>query len=1049
MTGVAHHVVSVVSCRSEVIEAHLFQLFVTMSRTDTNASYYDHVKDRISSIYGIISEVKELDTKNVKNLGNKIEILESRFKTEIDFFQLQPHLLDRDIGIWIKSLLDIVRDSHGRGSSTAEHGESEGRDKIKTDLAFTCCYLTTKVRGFKNVLRHFPHEVSDVESVMDMISAEDATDKTNWETKYVLLLWLSVLVLIPFDLKRFDVTQTSSDHEVTSSTQTTSDHEVTSPTQTTSSDGPTRRPLMERIFTIIKTYLGVSLSVSKYAASFLGAKFLTRPEVESTYLNEFIEWCVRNIIPVSDRCAESESMSLQLMTLTYFFKIGKREVSQPHSVRVLRGIQEANLLSCKDDNLLKCIMKCVQRIGLVFLRNKVAPWRYQRGKRFISDTNTPDVGGDVRPGETVVSTGSGVLESGVLESGDEEEDDSNFDHVEEVIDILLTGLRSPSTIIRWSAAKGIGRICHRLPRSMAVSVLECILSLFSGREKSAAWHAACLTLAELGRRGLILPADLPRVFSVVKKALVYDEVKGSTSVGSDVRDAACYVFWSFGRAYDKETMAPFVDEMASSLIITALFDREVNCRRAGAAAFQENVGRQSSFPDGIQILTTIDYTSVGQKKNCYTSLVTFIGRFESYHEPLVRHLIQRKVNHWDSEIRELTAEALHRLMLVLSPSIIHDVIIPSLESHSTSHDINARHGSLLATAQALAAFRSIHPVPDSSMYPVPDSVPDSFIHHISGLVDTYNRMNFFTTTGSELMKQAFCTLILQASNSAIPLKLVVVKSWIDVIKATIFYVNPTVRTSGVKCLPFFCCQYLSGSNDSNRDQSVTMDTDQSVAMDTEQSVTMDTEQSVTILRESLFESILERIRDMEEGIRCGSFEAMAVFPISLISDQNRKLFIDIVINYILSEKTVDKSMTEARASAITCLTSFLVKLTAEKSVDELENSLMSREPEKITKLEEKPEKITKLEHFEINHSYLRKIIVQVYQGCLVNGTNDYTIGSRGDIGFIVRKSSLLAIHVSLLFDLSFSLFSLSFFSSLFFSFFFLSLLFLSSSSFFS
>ena len=39
---------------------------------------------------------------------------------------------------------------------------------------------------------------------------------------------------------------------------------------------------------------------------------------------------------------------------------------------------------------------------------------------------------------------------------------------------------------------------------------------------------------------------------VLLKALVYDERKGSYSVGSHIRDAACYVCWSLARAFDPE-----------------------------------------------------------------------------------------------------------------------------------------------------------------------------------------------------------------------------------------------------------------------------------------------------------------------------------------------------------------------------------------------------------------------------------------------------------------------------------------------------------------
>ena len=84
---------------------------------------------------------------------------------------------------------------------------------------------------------------------------------------------------------------------------------------------------------------------------------------------------------------------------------------------------------------------------------------------------------------------------------------------------------------------------------------------------------------------------LPRIVS----ALHYDVPRGTTSVGTHVRDAACYVCWAFARAFDAAVMAPHVAQLAQSLLVVVTFDREVNVRRAASAAFQETVGRQGSF----------------------------------------------------------------------------------------------------------------------------------------------------------------------------------------------------------------------------------------------------------------------------------------------------------------------------------------------------------------------------------------------------------------------------------------------------------------------
>jgi len=48
----------------------------------------------------------------------------------------------------------------------------------------------------------------------------------------------------------------------------------------------------------------------------------------------------------------------------------------------------------------------------------------------------------------------------------------------------------------------------------------------------------------------------------VLKALAYDEKRGNFSVGAHVRDAACYVYWAFARAYEPEEITPYVDNIA-------------------------------------------------------------------------------------------------------------------------------------------------------------------------------------------------------------------------------------------------------------------------------------------------------------------------------------------------------------------------------------------------------------------------------------------------------------------------------------------------------
>lgn len=104
----------------------------------------------------------------------------------------------------------------------------------------------------------------------------------------------------------------------------------------------------------------------------------------------------------------------------------------------------------------------------------------------------------------------------------EEEEEDISENLEILIEMLLNGLRDKDTVVRWSAAKGIGRITQRLPKDFAEDVIGSLLELFkentltdaaTGKMDLSAvsdstWHGVSLAIAELARRGLLLPHRL-------------------------------------------------------------------------------------------------------------------------------------------------------------------------------------------------------------------------------------------------------------------------------------------------------------------------------------------------------------------------------------------------------------------------------------------------------------------------------------------------------------------------------------------------------------
>ncbi|CAH1175633.1 unnamed protein product [Phaedon cochleariae] len=684
---------------------------------------------------------------------NVIEKAYEKFNFILSQYIEQPHLIDSHINVLLEKFIVIVR-------------SNDSPMELK-HLAFKFMFVVVNVRGYKVIVRHLPHEVGDFEPVLQLLERQDPSDPETWTTRYILLLWLSIIVIIPFHMSRFDGFDNSDEEKKT---------------------------VMDRVLTIIKTYAVVS-DKCRDAAAYLAHKFITRNDVKEKHLSTILEW-VKEL-----SLSENSNVFVKYGTLACvatILKHGKREDLLPYARNLLEWIVNAEFRKNSGSNIQKLVYKIIQRIGLTFLPPRIASWRYKRGNRSLAAN---------------LSSGDGSVASAPKECKEEVENDEEIevpDEVEDVIDQLIEGLRCLDGVVRWSAAKGIGRVTGRLPKELADDVVGSILETFSPRETDSAWHGGCLALAELGRRGLLLPDRLPQVVPVVMKALVYDEPKGYASVGSHIRDAACFVCWAFSRAYDSEVLAPHVQEISSSLLVVTCFDKEINCRRAASAAFQENVGRQGNFPHGIEILTVADFFSVSVRNSAYLTISTFIAQFEQYRRPLIDHLLKRKVDHWDTSIRELTAKAFHNLTPTL-PSYLVDTVLPSLFEKSISIDLNSRHGSVLAIGEILYALSKIAKERNQT---IDTLLTEDLLTKTKNLVPIFRERLYFRGLGGELMKQACSDFIEKCSLAALPFhKDDVIEDWLQLLTECFSYEVAVIRAAAVKALPTLLSEYYVAKPD--------------------------------------------------------------------------------------------------------------------------------------------------------------------------------------------------------------------------------------------
>jgi len=137
-------------------------------------------------------------------------------------------------------------------------------------------YSLVTVCGYKSVIKFFPHQVSDLELAVSLLEKCHSTNSVTslrqestgeMEAKCVTLLWLYILVLVPFDISTVD-TSIANDDSLT-------EFELS--------------PLVLRIIGFCKDYLSTAGPMRTMAGLVL-SRLLTRPDMPKAF-TRFVSAC--------------------------------------------------------------------------------------------------------------------------------------------------------------------------------------------------------------------------------------------------------------------------------------------------------------------------------------------------------------------------------------------------------------------------------------------------------------------------------------------------------------------------------------------------------------------------------------------------------------------------------------------------------------------------------------------------------------------------------------------------------------------------------------
>ena len=570
--------------------------------------------------------------------------------------------------------------------------------------------MLCKVRGYKVIVQLLNNETRYVGTMLDYASTDSLKEVSNaelmWEEWYIQMLWLSHLMLAPFSL--------------------------------TSMSAQVERSFLDESYTELYNDLpNVAIPVLKLgfdhlfspgkereAAVILICRLALRADMQAIGLPERIAtFAVQQLQAEGEVTSQTTHHDLGLLLL--LFRILNLATSSEASPYV------AKVFQC-------CVRLLTQHDSRSVAVRNTAPCRKMLIKTLRAAVHHAlklDAESRSLPGIDLDSV------------------------IEDAVQIFLDALADKDTPVRAAAAKNLAMLTMKVDQAMQSEVIEAVVDSFQEnmllqhphtgaiipatdmpkdaakeyrRDLSAVnaskWQGLLLTLGQLLFRRVPAIGLLPGILNVLLLGLKFEQRSNvGTSIGTAVRDAACFGIWSLVRKYTTAELSvldrdpnfatseaggghdgPILQRIATELVLASCLDPSGNIRRGSSAALQELIGRHPDVvAEGIALVQIVDYQAVARRASAMCEIGILAASFgPAYLTDFLFGLTDwRGSRAADMESRRLAAKAAASIMIGsqsahllrrMSNTIIQQLM--GLKSSNVGSTAEARHGLLLALA---------------------------------------------------------------------------------------------------------------------------------------------------------------------------------------------------------------------------------------------------------------------------------------------------------------------------------------------------------------